>query len=308
VGARPLLRLTLPFLGFAGPTEAAASSKVSISGVDAVVQLESAIGQIPGHWALSKQGFRDRFLPDSGYGNGVYSVPLHVPTLLAFNMDSGECVPCALVKGAKPVSRHVNGGESSYACGGFSERRAFFLASAESVGPGMDPGWVESREPAPRFQVSNAREAPIHFHEWITTKEISPGKRLACGAWFEGAYPPEKAYNELRGDTVDVADYVILDRAIYLIGTEGQAEYLFRSDQPSEAWESTFELAFLPADYSELESARFSQIHRVRGGFWLRVKVTRDFEGAGAEEGILLLECRTGGCQLLAGATEVRMY
>ena len=112
----------------------------------------------------------------------------------------------------------------------------------------------------------------------------------------------------MRGDTVDVADYIILDRAIYLIGTEGQADFLFRSDQPLEAWKSAFELAFLPADYSELERVRFSQIHRVREGFWLRVKVVRDFEGAGAEEGILLLECRTGECQLLAGATDVYMY
>jgi hypothetical protein len=299
----------LLLLGFAGPARGALPPKVDFSGVDVTVQIESAIGEVPGHWSLTKQGFRNQYLPDSGFGNGVFSVPLDAPAVLAFDLDSVNCVPCVLVKKSEHQLRSDSRHRNSYACGpGMSQRRAFFLASVESVGAGVDPGWVESKEQAPRFPVSASPGTPLHFHEWITTKEIAPGKRLACGAWFEGAYPPKKEYSEVRGDTVDVADYIIRDRAIYLIGTENQPEYLFRSCEPSEAWKSTFELAFLPPNYSELERVRFAQIYSVREGFWLRANVVRDFEGAGAEEGILLLEFRNGQYRLLAGATEVRMY
>lgn len=307
--AQSSLLCALLLLGFSGPAEGAASLKAGLSGTDATVQIESAIGEVPGHWSLNKQGFRHQFLPDSGFGNGVFSVPLSAPAALAFDLDSAVCVPCMRVEGSEHQLRTDPRHRNAYACGpGMSQRRAFFLASGESVGVGMDPGWVESKGQAPRFPVTGSPGTPLRFHEWITSKEVTPGKRLACGAWFEGAYPPRKEFNEVRGDTVDAADYIVRDRAIYLVDSGNRPEYLFRSSEPTEAWKSTFELAFLPPDYSELERVGFAQIYKVAGGFWLRVNVVRDFEGAGAEEGIVLLEFRNGRYQLLAGATDVRMY
>ncbi len=316
MSAAPVLRFAGRFLllallctGAAGPAGGASTIQADIAGVSIAVQTESAIGRVPGHWSLTKQGFRNQFLPDSGFGNGVFSVPLDAPAVLAFDLDSVNCVPCVLVNGSEHQLKGDSRHRSSYACRpGLPERGAFFLASEEPVGAGLDPGWIETEGQAPRFPAPASPRAPLHFHEWITAKEIVPGRRLACGAWFEGAYPPKKEYNEVRGDTVDDADYVIRDRAIYLIGSENQPEYLLRSSDPTESWQSTFELAFLPPDYSELESVRFAQIYSIRGGFWLRVNISRDIEGAGADEGILLLEFRDGQYRLLAGATEVRMY
>ncbi len=308
VAGVPLL-LAVALLGVPSRGVGALHRQVTSDGIDVDFQVESAIGEIPGHWSLASQGFRDQYLPDTGFGDGVFSVPLGAPAALGFDLDSVNCVPCALVD--RPAhqlqrdSRHRN----AYKCRpGLQGRRVFFMASAESVIGAEDPVWSEAMEPTPRFRVSGRRGEDLFFHEWITAKEIAPGKRLACGAWIEGEYPPKGEYIEVYEDTLALGEYVIRDRAIYLIGEGNEPEYLLRESNPIESNKCTFERAFLPARYSELETVTFSYVYRIQGGFWLRVNFSRSFEGAGADEGMFLLEFGSGKPQLLAGDTSVRMY
>ena len=307
LAARILLLLSIA--AWCGPAAAATAPAGDGDSYPDTVRVESAIGIVPGHWSLTKQGFRNEYLPDSGFGRGVFSVPLKAPVAIAFRMDSAGCVPCELVEKSAHQFPYDSRHRYAYRCGSMPPDvdRALFVATGEPVPRGFDPGWVESQDEHPRYSAPPSKR-PLRFHEWVTTWEVLPGKRLGCGAWFEGEYPPRKDYDEVRGDTVDVADYVLRERSIYLLGASGSPEYLFRTRDGREAWKSTFELAFLPSDYSELERVRFSYVYPVRGGFWLRIAFSRDFEGAGVDEGIYLLELRDAGCRLLAGASETRMY
>lgn len=291
-----------------GSARADAVRMADFCGTSVAVQHESAIGDVPGHWSLTEQGFRNEYMPDSGFGNGVFSVLLSAPAAIAFDLDSVACVPCTRMEGREHTPKGCVGHWNAYQCRpGIRGRRVFFMASQELPGSGFDPGWVVSKR-APRFQVASRSSRHIHFSEWITTRDVVPGKRLACAAWFEGPYPPLKGYNEVRGDTTDLPDYVIRDRAIYLVGSNDEPEYLLRSSESIDMWDGTFELAFLPQDHSELEDFRFSYIYPVPGGFWLRVNANRDFEGAGADEGVLLLEFVHGRQRVLAAASNIRMY
>ncbi len=283
--------------------------QVTSSGVDVDFQVESAIGTIPGHWGLNGKGFRDQFLPDPGFGSGVYSVPLDVPVTLAFDLDSVNCVPCALVVGREHQSESDSRRRNAYKClPGLHGGQAFFMASAESVLGAEDPVWVESKKSSPRFPAPGTRGKGLFFHEWITAREVSPGKRLACGAWIEGVYPPKGEYSEEYGDTIAAGSYVIRDRAIYLVRSGNELEYLLQDARPVESGRSTFELAFLPPHYSDLENVGFSYIYRVPEGYWLRVNFSRSIEGAGADEGMFLLELKKDSHRLVAGDTAIRMY
>jgi len=93
-----------------------------------------------------------------------------------------------------------------------------------------------------------------------------------------------------------------------MVGETNESEALFREGKPVDSGRSTFELAFLPPHYSDLEKASFAYIYRIRGGFWLRVNFWRSVEGAGADEGMFLLQFKKGEYQLLAGGTAVHMY
>jgi len=235
-------------------------------------------------------------------------VPLESPVAIAFDFDSSACVPCTRIQGGEHHSKWDDRRGNPYRCKpGIHYLSAFFMESDELPGPALDPGWVESKG-HPRFQMSGHPQKDVHFHEWITAKEVVPGKRLACAAYFTGTYPPEKGYNETRGDTTDLPDYTILDRAIYLVGPGQKVEYLWRSSQPLSQWDTSFELAFLPADHSELEDIRFTSIYPVRDGFLLRVNFARDFEGAGSDRGIVLLEFRKGRAGILAAASDTMMF
>src|SRR6266850_294572 len=210
--AAPLFLAVLA-LGAPAQVSGALHRQITSYGIDVEVLVESAIGEIPGHWSLGSKGFRDQYVPDAGFGNGVYSVPLDAPTTLGFALDSTSCAPCAILRGREHQlpndSRHRN----AYKCmPGLQGARALFMASTESTLGSEDPGWVEAERPAPRFPVSGSRGKDLFFHEWITTKEIVPGKRLACGAWIEGAYPPKGEYSEEYGDTIAAGSYVIRDR------------------------------------------------------------------------------------------------
>lgn len=282
--------------------------QVTSSGVEADFQTESAIGEVPGHWGLTGQGFRDQFLPDPGFGKGVYSVPLSAPRTLGFDLDSVNCVPCERVPGREHQSNGDSRRRNAYKClPGLHGNQAFFMASAESVAGAADPVWVESKKRTPRFPASGPTVRNLFFHEWITAKEVAPGKRLACGAWIEGTYPPKGEYSEEYGDTIAAGNYVIRDRAIYFVQIENELKYLFRDSRPVESGKSTFESAFLPPHYSDLESAGFSYVYRVPGALWLRTNFSRSIEGAGADEGMFLIELKEDS-RLLAGDTAIRMY
>lgn len=307
--AKVRLLLALLILGTPFPALGAVQRQVTSYGIGLEFQVESAIGEVPGHWGLTSKGFRDQFLPDDGFGKGVFSVPMDAPAALAFDLDSISCVPCALVKGRAHQSDNDSRLRNAYKCEpGLQGRQAFFMASAESVFGAEDPGWAESKRRTPRFKMTGTSVRAPFFHEWISSKEIAPGERLACGAWIEGVYPPKGEYSEEYGDTIAAGTYVIRDRAIYLVVAGSDIQYLFRSEQPIESGKSTFELAFLPPRYSDLENVDFSHLYRVRGGFWLRVNFSRSFEGAGADEGMFILDLRKDRPQLLAGDTAIRMY
>ncbi|HXF59461.1 MAG TPA: hypothetical protein VN539_06530, partial [Candidatus Saccharimonadales bacterium] len=242
------------------------------------MRVDAQIGKSPGHWSSHRQDETNQFLPDSGFTPEIYSVPfLSDPSLLAFDLESIKCVRCRLMNDSAHQFRWDTRPHKKYDCSDtFSGRRAFFMASSESVMSALDPGWYDLGEQPPRFPCSTKSGKQVHFREWMTGYEVLPGKRLACGAWFEGAYPPLPEYSEIRGDTVAYGSYVIRDRAIYLVGKEDKPEYLWRERHPVNSYESTFELAFLPADHSEMENEKFSYVYRVPGGLWLRVDHSRD--------------------------------
>jgi hypothetical protein len=284
------------------------ASTVDFAGLEITPRVPSTIGEVPGHWSLTRQGFRNEYVPDSGFGKGVFSVPFDVPQAIAFNLAGPACMPCVRIEGRWHQLPNDTRTRYAYRCKpGIEDHRAFFLASGESLGVGNDPKWIESRAKPP-FPPGLPRTDSLHFHESITTYDVLPGRRLACSAWFQGAYPPIKAFNETRGDTTDLADYVILDRAIYLVDAKGRPEFLLRENRPLESGNATYERAFLPWDYSELEQVRFSYVYAVNGGFWLRIDFSQDFEGAGAESGMLLIEFRNGASRLVAGASDIMMY
>jgi len=84
--------------------------------------------------------------------------------------------------------------------------------------------------------------------------------------------------------------------------------YLFQDHTPVESSAATFESAFLPTRYSDLENVSLSYIYRIPGGFWLRINLVRNHEGAGAYQGMFILEFKDGNGRLLAGNSELYMY
>ena len=300
--------LTILALGIPFPASGALQRGFTSYAIDTVFQVESAIGQIPGHWSLNGKGFREQFQPDPGFGNGIFSVPMDAPATLGFDLDSIGCVPCALLKQREHQLEHDSKRRNAYQCKpGLQGSQAFFMVAVESVMAAEDPVWVESEGPSPRYPMSGSPGKDHFFHEWITTREVVPGKRLACGAWIQGAYPPKGEYSEEYGDTIANETYVIRDRGIYLVGRGNDLEFLYRSAQPVRSGKITFESAFLPPHHSDLENIGFSYVYRIRGGFWLRINFSRSVEGAGADEGMFILQFRNG-MQLLAGNTAIRMY
>jgi len=293
VRARPLI-LFLILIGFADPAQA-----------DLKPVLDSAIGTFPGHWSLTTQGFRDRYVPDEGFGNGAYAVPrLDAPVVLGFDLDSIACSTCKLM----PRGERSAPGVSRYQCeAGLQGRRIFFMESGERVLGSDDVAWIESKAPNPPFKVSGDHRGRLFFHEWVSSREIAPGQKLACGAWIEGDYPPKGEYSEEYEDTLAIGEYVIRDRAIYLTGKD-KVVYLFQDHTPVESSAATFESAFLPTRYSDLENVSLSYIYRIPGGFWLRINLVRNHEGAGAYQGMFILEFKDGNGRLLAGNSELYMY
>ena len=190
-GVGPLF-LGVLALGAPCAVSGALHRQVTSYGIDAEFQYESAIGEVPGHWSL-KQTFRDQFLPDSGFGNGVFSVPLDAPTALGFSMDSTNCAPCALLKGREHQRPCDSRRHNAYKCSpALQGMRAFFMAFAEPVTTVEDLGWVEAEKPSARFPVSGSPGKDLFFHEWITEKDIRPREeaRLRC---LDRRYVPANA-------------------------------------------------------------------------------------------------------------------
>ena len=64
---------------------------------------QAEFGVLPGHWSTNAKGFRQSFEPDSGYGRGIYAVPIDADSCFALDLNSTDTTPCSRVDPA-PVA------------------------------------------------------------------------------------------------------------------------------------------------------------------------------------------------------------
>ena len=251
-------------------------------------------GEIPGHFALNTSGFRGEFVPDSGFGAGVYAVPLDADRLLAFDLESPACAYCPRIDSRPFISPRNS--------------RTYYRFQCEAWWPTRNPLFVDTDRPRPtegellEWQtwagdsaadrgLGGARVAPHRFSA-IARPHLLKGRSLIASASYSGRYPPAKEYDELRGDSLSFGHYQLRSRILRLGDSAGRpVETWFESREAKEVDgrdgtqdSDGLEWAFLPEDASEKTGARFTVLFATPGGYLLVLSRTRDQEGAGSEE------------------------
>jgi len=286
---------------------------------------EGVYGQVPGKWSLDKHGFRDKFVPTSGYGNGVYAVKgLYDDILLALDTDGEGFAECRIVSGERGVAQPIpdsNCNPHGPICTAFPYKcsselaRPLFIATNTRPTSSERLKWVNSINPTPAFKpikIPAGGLLPLYFERFSKPKALN-GKHLFHGAWLSGPNEFQPSADESYPTSV----YEHYGRALYFREASGIKFLSKPSLNFGEA--SAFEPAMKDKYQWEGEPLSaplhdqpqyypFHKIYTVPGGYWLEIDWLSDFEGAGATIHTLILQVIKGEISQFTSAQQTRMY
>lgn len=270
----------------------------------------SAFGVIPGRWQTDARGFRGAFLPDSGFGDGVYAVPLDADTLLAFDLDSPATTRCRRV-GSEPVTFPFDS-RAFHRCRceeRWNARNVLFAADRHlQPSEGERLAWTRAWGDTSAIGAVSGGGLAVHRYAAVARPRLLNGRALIAEAVFSGRYPPSREYDALREDSVAVGHYRVLSRGLRLEGDAGApAEIWFRSTDPEEV-AAGLDWAFLPSDASERIGALFTTLYQIPGGHLLMLVHATDHEGAGFDQIVRLFICSKDGWKEWATGERTVLY
>ena len=262
-------------------------------------------GVLPGHWSTGANGFRGSFEPDSGYGRGIYAVPLDADSCFAIDLNSADASPCLRVSPTPVTLPNDSRRLYRFRCAaGWESRDVLFVAG--DVPRPLEGEALEWTPPQPETADRSATPTPrpaLHRVTMTARPALLRGCALVARATFYGSYPPAPEYDETRGDSIAFGHYWLRHRSL---SVEGGPTW-FESRDTSEV-ESGLEWAFLPADASQKSGARFVTLYRIDSGYLLLLDWTADFEGAGVEQTVELYSYQRGRWGRRAVAQRTRMF
>ena len=242
-------------------------------------------------------------MPDSGYGRGIYAVPLDADSCFALDLNSTASAPSSRVD-SKPVTLPNDSRVFyRYRCAeGWESRDVLFVAGdvphpLEGEALAWSPVTPETTAHA------SARGPALHRVAMAARPALLRGSTLVARATFYGRYPPAPEYDETRGDSITFGHYRLRRCSLSVEG--GQT--WFESRDTSEV-EGGLKWAFLPADASQKSGARFVTLYRTPAGYLLLLDWTTDFEGAGADQTVELYSYEHGRWGRRAAAERTSMY
>ena len=266
---------------------------------------QAEFGVLPGHWSANAQGFRGAFEPDSGYGRGIYAVPLDADSCFALDLDSTAAAPCSRVDPTPVTLPNDSRLFYRFRCAaGWESRDVLFVAG--DVPRPLEGEALEWSPPPPETSDRAgppARGPALHRVTMTARPALLRGSTLVARATFYGRYPPAPEYDETRGDSITFGHYRLRLRSL---SVEGGPTW-FESRDTSEV-EGGLGWAFLPADASQKSGARFVTLYRTDGGYLLLLDWTTDFEGAGVDQTVELYSYQRGRWGRRAAARRTQMY
>ncbi len=266
---------------------------------------QAEFGVLPGHWSTSTNGFRESFEPDSGYGRGIYAVPLDADSCFAFDLNSTATVPCSRVDPTPVTLPSDSRLFYRFRCAAEWESRDVLFVAGDVPRPleGEALKWSPPPPETADGAAPPAREPALHRVTMTARPALLQGSTLVARATFYGRYPPAPEYDETRGDSITFGHYRLRRRSL---SVEGGPAW-FESRDAGEV-EGGLEWAFLPADASQRSQARFVTLYRIATGYLLLLNWTTDFEGAGVNQTMELYSCQRGRWSRRAAAQRTRMY
>lgn len=286
---------------------------------------DAVYGEVPGKWTLDEKGHRDKFVPTSGYGKGVYAVQgINADWVLALDTDGEGFAECRKIpegQGAALPIPNPNCGPQGPRCTAYPYKcssemsRPLFIETNVRPTTGERLKWFNSTKPEPAFKpIGNpAKEIRPFYFERSSRPKALAGKILFHGAWLTG--PNE--FHPKADESFPASVYDHYGRALYFRETSG---IKFLSEPAIDLGEaSAFEPAMKDgyrwagetwADklHDQPQYYPFNKIYTVSGGFWLEIDWEADVEGAGAILNTLILQVIDGKVSEFTSAQLIRMY
>jgi len=285
----------------------------------------TAYGNVPGKWSLNEKGFRDKFVPTLGYGNGVYAVEgISADVVLALDTDGESFAECRKISGGQGEAQAIpnpNCGPAGPRCTAFPYKCSVELSKPLFIETNIRPTtserlkWAKSADPAPAFKSINDPAkgiSPFYFERYCKPKALN-GKILFHGAWLTGPNKSKPGLDESYPASV----YDHYGRALYFREVSG---IKFLSEPSVDFGEAS---AFEPASKNEYrwegeawsdklheqpQYYPFNKIYTVPGGFWLEIDWDSDFEGAGVTTHTMILKMTDEKFSEFISAFQTRMY
>jgi hypothetical protein len=282
-------------------------------------------GKVPGKWSHDEKGFRDKFVPTSGYGNGVYAVQgINADWVLALDTDGDGFAECRKIPAGQGTAQPVpdpNCGPQGPRCTAYPYKCSSEMARPLFIETNVRPTtserltWSNSNNPVPAFKpIGNPPKGtrPFYFERSCRPKALD-GKILFHGAWLTG--PNE--FHPKADESFPASVYDHYGRALYFRETPG---IKFLSEPAINFGEAS---AFEPAMkngyrwegeiwsdklHDQPQYYPFNKIYTVPGGFLLEIDWEADFEGAGAAMNTLILQVIDGKVSEFTSAQQIRMY
>ena len=272
--------------------------------------VDAAYATVPGRRTIGPQN-ELVFVPEPGFSQGVFAVPLNVNKALAFDTDGTGSAICSRIDD-KPFELNGNGKYYKFRCDrslsdGNLHPDLLFVASTD-LQPKLGEKLEWSRLNGSTLPLSNGEQTKdLHTYTAVASPKLLKGSVLVSAAWFSGQYPPAKERDELRDDFMAFGHYKLLDRALFIGRSETQpTTFLYKANDPVEVREG-LEWALLPEDASEKTMAQISVIYEIPKGYMLRVTQAHDHEGFGSDDSTYLY-IYDGQWRLFASAERTRTY
>lgn len=264
-------------------------------------------GRTPGHFTPDRNGFRHKFVPDSGFGDGVYAVPIDADRLLALDLDSAVTRYCTRIDPKPFTFPHDTRGHYRFRCDAALAPSEPLFVATDQLRPIRGEA-LEWRDWPEDSAVRLTGHGGLHRYVATAQPALLNGLLLITTATFSGRYPPLKEFDELREDSITFGHYEVRDRVLYVGRSVGRSVRTWLEAPEVKAVEDGLEWAFLPGDASEKTDARFKTLFTTPNGYLLVLRKTRDHEGSGFDETVDIFSFESGRWRRRATAERTWMY
>lgn len=282
-------------------------------------------GEVPGKWSLNEHGHRDKYIPVSGYGHGVYAAQgINADWVLALDTDGDGFAECRKIPEGEGTAHPIPNPACSpqgprctaypYKCSAELTRPLFIETDVRPI-TGERLKWSESINPVPAFDPAGkpAKDISPFYFERSSKPNALSGKILFHGAWLSGPNEfhrgPDESFPASVYDHYGQALYIRDASGIRFLSKPdvnfGEASAFEPASKDGYRWEGE---TWKDKLHDQPQYYPFHKIYTVPGGFWLEVDWEADFEGAGASTHTLILQVIDGKFSEFTSAQRTRMY